>query len=299
MPPAQITLYANPVAGGRVQADARTIGLELDTDRDDGAISAIEWLTTFGPGLTTGGSQIALFDPAPEGARMDGMLYSLTPLRPGDDVSDLLRIAQGRDHRPRIDDQNICFLAGTLIATPSGEARVETLRAGDLVITRDHGPLPLVWTGTNHMTSADFDHAPNNRPVRIGAGSLGQGLPRRAVDVSPQHRVLVQDDKGDEVLISARHLMMAGQAGVTLRPSSDGYNLFHIAFSDHQIVYAEGAPMESFFTAPMAVRALPLPRRLGLIAAFPRIGHGENPMTPARPLIRHQDYAAMRAKATG
>jgi hypothetical protein len=41
----------------------------------------------------------------------------------------------------------ICFVTGTRIATPGGARPVETLAPGDLVMTRDHGAQPLLWTG--------------------------------------------------------------------------------------------------------------------------------------------------------
>ena len=34
-----------------------------------------------------------------------------------------------------------------------------------------------------------------------------------------------------------------------------------------------------------------------LFAAFPDLAQGRNPMTPARPIIKHRDYAAMLAAA--
>lgn len=38
----------------------------------------------------------------------------------------------------------ICFAAGTLILTPRGEVPIEMLAVGDLLVTRDNGPQPLV-----------------------------------------------------------------------------------------------------------------------------------------------------------
>ena len=195
-----------------------------------------------------------------------------------------------------VNDLGLCFLAGTMIATPKGDVPVETLHEGDLVLTRDHGPQPLVWTSFSHVSTEELDRAPNKRPIRIEAGAMGDGLPRRMVEVSPQHRVLLSH-AGQEYLISARHLMMAGVPGVTVRREDTNFTLIHIAFDDHQIVQAEGAAMESFFASPVAMSALDLPQRLSLILAFPEIAEGGNPMTPARPLIMHQDYARMRAAA--
>jgi hypothetical protein len=39
----------------------------------------------------------------------------------------------------------VCFVAGTLIATPSGAVPVERLRPGDLVATWDEGAQPVRW----------------------------------------------------------------------------------------------------------------------------------------------------------
>ena len=39
----------------------------------------------------------------------------------------------------------ICFAQGTLIQTPQGERRIETLKPGDMVVTLDNGPKPIRW----------------------------------------------------------------------------------------------------------------------------------------------------------
>ena len=40
-------------------------------------------------------------------------------------------------------DHVICFTPRTLIATPRGARPIETLKVGDLVMTRDHGMQPM------------------------------------------------------------------------------------------------------------------------------------------------------------
>ena len=53
----------------------------------------------------------------------------------------------------------ICFTAGTRIRmADGGEARVETLRPGDLVWTLDHGPQPLRWRGSRTVARSTSDH---------------------------------------------------------------------------------------------------------------------------------------------
>ena len=52
------------------------------------------------------------------------------------DGSNAVPLIRDFDYRDNI----ICFTSGTLIQTPSGERRIETLSPGDMVITLDHGP---------------------------------------------------------------------------------------------------------------------------------------------------------------
>ena len=293
-----IRLYQTRVRNGIVQGDSTPLSFSIDDENDDGAIDRRDWSAFTGQPfrLTEDQTVPPMLFSAQTGRTDTGTLYAQDAYRDGQDIRQMLSGLHSARSSPRISDLNICFLAGTMIATPQGEVPVETLRPGDPVLTRDHGPQRLIWTHATPVTQADLDLAPNKRPVRIGASALGAGLPRRDTDVSPQHRVVVTDAGGAEYLISARHLMMAGTPGVTLRPPGGDFRLVHIAFATHEIVLAEGAPMESFYTGRMAVRALSVPQRLGLIACFPQIAYGSNPMTPARPFIKHRDYARMRAE---
>lgn len=303
MPAVSITLFQTPVSEGVASADSTRIALTFNDLNHDDIINSTEWQSQTGnlsgqiPGDT---GPVSLWDGDTESrdSSRTGTLYTSTPLHGGDSVSALIDNTRMSNVRPTVAALNVCFLAGTMIETPSGEVPVETLRPGDMVLTRDHGAQPLIWTHATRVTPAHLDLAPNKRPVRIEAGALGDGLPRRDVDVSPQHRVLVTDAEGTEYLISARHLMMAGTPGVALRPSEGDFQLVHIAFGDHEVVVAEGSPMESFYTGKMAVRALSVPQRLSLIACFPCIAEGGNPMSPARPFIKHRDYARIRAAFT-
>ena len=297
-----LNIYKTTVSNGTVVANSTLTTLAVDDTNDDGVIDALEWQSYADAShyLIVGeSSPQGLWDGSggSAGSNSSGYLYTATPYAAGDDVSTLLSTLGQAEFQPAIADMNVCYLAGTLIATPSGEVPVESLRAGDVVMTRDNGPQPLVWTGTSIVTPEALDLAPNQRPLRVKTGALGGGVPRRDVDLSPQHRILVTDEEGKEFLISARHLMMSGIPGISLRPLSEKFRLVHIACAQHQILLAEGAPMESFFTGRMAIRALTQVERLGLMMVFPELGMGQNPMTPARPFIRHRDYARMQASA--
>lgn len=290
-----ITFYRTTVVNGVVQADSTLVTLTIN-DGGDGAISREDWANYINSpyGHVAGETNPPLLWSSSTGSTVTGTLYTPTSFTAGEDLSALLSGLEHNKYEPSVAALNVCYVSGTLIATPDGEVPVEELRAGDLVLTRDHGAQELTWTSATWVTPEDLDLSPNKRPIRITAGSLGNGLPRRDVDVSPQHRVMVTDEDGREYLISARHLMMAGVPGAELRPLGDSFNLVHVAFADHEIILAEGAPMESFYTGKMAVRALSLPQRLGLVISFPELAEGKNPMTPARDFIKHREYAEIR-----
>ena len=103
-------------------------------------------------------------------------------------------------------DQIICFTPGTLIQTESGTRAVETLTAGDRIVTRDHGLQPLRWIGQRSVAAKGA-----LAPIRIDPVLIdGATAP---LIVSQQHRVLWEGYRaqmlfGDsEVLVAAKHLL--------------------------------------------------------------------------------------------
>ncbi|WP_322866272.1 Hint domain-containing protein [Aquicoccus sp. G2-2] len=168
----------------------------------------------------------------------------------------------------------ICFTPGTMIATPEGERAVETLRPGDMVLTRDDGPQPLGWTGQSRVPGTE-DHA----PIRLSPALTGG---RSALTVSPQHRMLVEDWRAEllfgdaEVFIPAVHML--GFDGAEPAPAPR-VTYIHLMFDCHQIVTANGAPCESFHLADESLKALHPLAREELFAAYPALranmaGHG-------------------------
>lgn len=134
-----------------------------------------------------------------------------------------------------------CFTKGTMISVPGGRVAIETLAEGDLVETLDHGPQVLRWIGRSEV-AGDRETA----PVAIAAGALGND---RDLMVSPEHRMLLSGWLAElhfgeaEVLVAAKHLL--GKPGVRRQPV-DRVDYFHLLFDRHEIVFAEGAPSESF-----------------------------------------------------
>jgi len=170
-----------------------------------------------------------------------------------------------------------CFTLGTLIDTPAGPRRIETLVPGDLVLTRDHGPQPLRWIGKTRLTAADLRAAPHHRPVRISAGALGDGLPLRPLTLSPQHRLLISGWRAEllfgevEVLVPALALVGDRAARVTDLP--EGVVYLHLLFDHHEVISAEGAEVESLLPDWLTREDIPPALRAELIDLVANTGH--------------------------
>lgn len=291
-----IEVWKTRVMNGVVQGTSVLETIQINDANNNGLIDRTEWTNTIGGVLghnSGSNSPGLLWKGDGQGNTKAGYLYSPVEYAGGENVQSLLDLLHSSFPAINPDSVSICFLAGTCIAVPGGYRLVEGLRPGDLVLTRDAGPQPLVWTAATHVDADRLDRNPNLRPVKFARGSLGPDSPRRPVFVSPQHRVLMRDATGAEVLASARHLVQAGLPGVRVIPRPGAFTLCHIAFASHHIVLAEEAPMESFYPGKMAMRALDPLDQARLMAVFPSLRRGEAPMAPARPFLRRPEVAML------
>jgi Ca2+-binding RTX toxin-like protein len=167
-----------------------------------------------------------------------------------------------------------CFTPGTTIATPTGERLVEDLRAGDKIITRDHGIQEIAWVGSKEITGKELAAKPHMKPILVKAGSLGQGLPERDMLLSPNHRVLVASEKTQlyfeerEVLAAAKH--MTGAQGIhTLDVMRTTY--IHFMFERHEVVLSNGAWTESFHPGDYSLNGLGNNQRNEIFELFPEL----------------------------
>lgn len=181
-----------------------------------------------------------------------------------------------------------CFTPGTLIDTPLGAVAVEALQVGDLVTTRDHGPQALRWIGRVTLSPAHLARHPEHRPIALAAGAVAPGLPQRTLCLSPQHRLLVTGWMAelffaeDEVLVPAAALR--NDRTIRAEGPQAGVTYLHLLFDRHEIVFAEGAPVESLYAPWIASAPLPPPLRAELEALFPELFAGALPF-PARPCL--------------
>ena len=192
----------------------------------------------------------------------------------------------------------ICFVTGTRIATPGGARPVETLAAGDLVLTRDHGAQPLLWAGRTEVGGTLRAQRPEFAPVCIEPDALGPGLPARPLWLSRQHRVMLGGWRMDlhfgapEVLVPAGALTDTPGIGFDEMPGRWSYH--HLMCPAHEILSAEGVPCESFLPTDHALALLPPAMQLSLMAALPALARGCTGYGgPARPIVKRWEAAVM------
>lgn len=150
----------------------------------------------------------------------------------------------------------VSFTRGTQITMGTGrQCRVEDLKPGDAVLTRDEGVQDIRWIGQSTQRAIGAF-----APIRIKAGTLSN---INDLLVSPDHRLFFyqrSDRLGAgraELMIKARHLVN----GTSVTIQEGGFvDYFQLLFDHHQIIFAEGIAAESMLvddtTAVLVDKAL-------------------------------------------
>ena len=134
-----------------------------------------------------------------------------------------------------------CFRAGTRIRTANGESVVEQLRVGDMVLTASGTHRPVIWVGHRHVDVRRHRSPGSVWPIRIVRGAFGPGMPTRDVDLSPDHAVFV-----DGNLIPVKCLM---NRTTIVQVPTDEVTYYHVELDRHDVMLAEGLPVESYLDA--------------------------------------------------
>ena len=137
----------------------------------------------------------------------------------------------------------ICYLPGTLIATPQGHRPIETLSAGDEVFVLRGSAIvseKIIWAGSGLCTTRTTRYKDlAGYPVRIRAGALGDALPHKDLFVTPEHCLFL-----DGGLIPAR--MLVNGHSITYEETLSTYSYHHIELARHGLIFANGALSESY-----------------------------------------------------
>lgn len=186
----------------------------------------------------------------------------------------------------------VCFAAGTLIETSTGPQAVETLRSGDLVNTLDDGPQPIRWIGGTTVSGHGA-----NAPVLIRRGAIGN---LRDLWVSQNHRILVTGAAAEllfgeaQVLVAAKHLV--NDSTIRIVPC-ETVAYWHFLCDSHQIVFAEGSPVESLYPGQQSLKAVTPVERDEIIALFPDLGAQDCDYDMSRYTLKRFEAEALRLMA--
>jgi len=205
------------------------------------------------------------------GASLSSFALPLSPMVAGKDYT-LVEVGTEFAGLRLADMICVSFAAGTLITRPGGMPDpIETLRPGDLVLTRDHGAQPIRWIG-----KATFRAAGSFAPVVISAGTLGN---LGDLAVSPHHRIFLYQRHGrslggtPEVLVQAKHLVEGDRVW---RREGGFVDYYSLVFDRHEIIFAEGIPVESLMVNEDTVRLLPDDLAEDLRARFPGLRQSQH-----------------------
>lgn len=193
----------------------------------------------------------------------------------------------------------VCFTKGTFLSTDTGPRLIETLQVGDKVLTRDNGVQEIRWIGARRLSVPNATAAWHLTPVRIAAGSLGDGVPARDTVYSPNHRILLNTPDlvlisgHDEVFAEAKKLV--GKAGIT-QAAVPEVTYYHVMFDQHEVVLSNEMWSESFLPGPVAVGNLNDTQQAELFEVFPELDTPKGPaeFIAARPFAHKAEVALWR-----
>jgi hypothetical protein len=131
-----------------------------------------------------------------------------------------------------------CFAAGTRIGTPDGAVPVEHLHEGDVLLTISGRSRPIRWIGRRTVDCVRHTSPRRVKPIRIAPNAFGKDRPRCALTLSPDHCVFV-----DDVLMPVKYLVN----GTTIKQLEVAtVTYFHVELPNHDVVLAEGLPVETY-----------------------------------------------------
>ncbi len=169
----------------------------------------------------------------------DGVLLTKIQLDPAQNFSaDMFHASADGGHGTLVTVEPVCFVAGTLIGTPSGEKPIEELKVGDFVRTLRGGFQPIVWIGTGRVL-ATRGRRNAATPVIVRKGALGDNVPHHDLRVTKAHSLYL-----DGVLVPVEFLV--NHHSILWDDQVQEATLYHIELAAHDVLFANGAPAESY-----------------------------------------------------
>ena len=132
----------------------------------------------------------------------------------------------------------LCFVKGTLIATPAGEVPIELLSIGDAVVTQSGRVRRITWIGTGRVL-ATRGRRTAATPVIVRKGALADNVPHHDLRVTKAHSLFI-----DGALIPVEFLV--NHRTILWDDRAQEVAIYHIELESHDVLLANGAPAESY-----------------------------------------------------
>lgn len=132
----------------------------------------------------------------------------------------------------------VCFAAGTMIATPTGEVAVEDLSIGDTVLTATGNAVLVKWIGRQAVGLTSIEQL----PVCICQDALAPGKPNQDLVLTASHGIVI-----DDLVINASALVNYDTIDYIPRhklPTTMIY--YHIETEAHEVIFANGIEAETY-----------------------------------------------------
>ncbi|MEL7026850.1 MAG: Hint domain-containing protein [Pseudomonadota bacterium] len=188
------------------------------------------------------------------------------------------------------------LVTGASLRTPCGPRRVDNIRVGDLVVTRDAGLQPVRVVFSRTLTAAELAADPSLAPVRLAPRAIAPMMPGQDLLVAPDHRLLIpgwrleDKDDSDMTLLPARELAGANDAIHVARDIGD-VTYYNIIFDEHVVFCANGMPVESFRPTPAALDGVEARVGDDITRLFPSLMDQPETYPPSRyPMEEHAKY---------
>jgi hypothetical protein len=173
-----------------------------------------------------------------------------------------------------------CLLKGTRISTPSGHRPVQDLQIGDEVHTLA-GLKAIKWIGYNKFTKEEGKTWLGSvMPIRVARFAIDDRSPHSDLYLSPLHCIFF-----NEALIPVKYLINGTSIAQGAPSDMSAIEYYHIDLDTHEVLYAEGALVESFFDGESEREAF------SNFVTYERLYGAERQpkMTPFAPILRYRN----------
>jgi hypothetical protein len=178
------------------------------------------------------------------------------------------------------------LVEGANVRTPCGLRRIELVRPGDLIVTRSNGlqPVGMIWKRT--VSHDDMRLNPVLAPIRLKPRAIGPMMPQRDLLVAQDHRLLIPGFRvagvPDTTCVLAEAHEIAGTSdSIFVDRSLETVTYYQVVFDSHQILTANGQPVESFLPNASAIATLNTAMRDALVQRYPQLVREPSSYPPA------------------